>query len=234
MRCLIVDDEPLALDVLENYIGKVPELELVGRCTSAMEALDFLSKNEVDLLFLDIQMSDLTGIQLLKSLTDPPMVVFTTAYQNYALEGYELDVLDYLMKPVPFDRFVKAVNKARDIYQLRKTNEEVQVSVENDKSYIFVKSEHQMIKVDFDDILYIEGLKDYVKIVCKSGRPILSLQNVKAIESKLPPKHFQRVHKSYIVSLANIAFIRRGRITIQDKEIPIGDSYKDAFMKLIE
>src|SRR6478735_6321390 len=234
MRCLIVDDEPLALDVLENYIGKVPELELVGRCTSAMEALDFLNKNEVDLLFLDIQMSDLTGIQLLKSLTDPPMVVFTTAYQNYALEGYELDVLDYLMKPIPFDRFVKAVNKARDIYQLRKTNEEVQVSVENDKSYIFVKSEHQMIKVDFDDILYIEGLKDYVKIVCKTGRPILSLQNVRAIESKLPTKRFQRVHESYIVSLDNIDFIRRGRITILDKEIPIGDSYKDAFMKFLE
>lgn len=231
IRCLAVDDEPLALDVIEKHISKIPELQLVEKCTSPIKALEILNKEEIDLVFLDIEMSEITGIQMLKSIVRKPMVIFTTAYESYAMEGYELDVVDYLLKPISFDRFLKAVNKAQEYFQLKKGTV-LKDNSSYDHGYIFVKSEYQMIKINFKDILYVEGLKDYVKIYC-GPKPVLSLQNLKSIESKLPPEHFTRVHKSFIVSLPKIDSVHKGRIKIGENEIPVGDNYREAFLKLI-
>lgn len=233
IKCIAIDDEPLALDVMENYISKTPELEFTGRYTSPMEALEVLNSGSVDLLFLDIQMSEISGIQFLKTLKNPPLVILTTAYDNYALQGYDLDVVDYLLKPIPFERFLKAVNKAVDLYRYNKNALSKEV-VSYEHGYIFIKSEYQILKIDLKDILYVEGLKDYVKIFCiNHPHPILSLQNLKAIESKLPVSHFVRVHKSFIVALPKINAVHKGRIRIGEKEIPIGDNYKDTFLKHI-
>lgn len=231
IRCLAVDDEPLALDVIEKHISKIPELQLVEKCTSPIKALEILNSQEIDLVFLDIEMSEITGIQMLKSMSRKPMVIFTTAYENYAMEGYELDVVDYLLKPISFDRFLKGVNKAQEYFLLKK-NASTRDHSSYEHGFIFVKSEYQMIKVNFKDILYIEGLKDYVKIY-NGPKPILSLQNLKSIESKLPSTHFTRVHKSFIVSLHKIDSVHKGRIKIGENEIPIGENYRDSFLKLI-
>lgn len=231
IRCLAVDDEPLALDVIESHISKIPELQLVQKCTSPIKALEIINKEEIDLLFLDIEMSEITGIQMLKSMTKKPMVIFTTAYESYAMEGYELDVVDYLLKPISFDRFLKAVNKAQEFSMLKK-NATQKEGVSYEHGYVFVKSEYQMIKINFRDILYVEGLKDYVKIYC-GPKPILSLQNLKSIESKLPAAYFARVHKSFIISLPRIESVHKGRIRIGENEIPLGENYREAFLKLI-
>jgi DNA-binding LytR/AlgR family response regulator len=231
IKCLAIDDEPLALDVIEKHISKIPDLELVQKCTSPLQALEIINKEEIDLIFLDIEMSEITGIQMLKSMNKKPMVILTTAYESYALEGYELDVLDYLLKPISFERFLKAVNKAQETFLLRKGGQPKEnPSYEN--GFIFVKSEYQMIKINLRDILYIEGLKDYVKIYC-GPKPILSLQNLKGIESKLPSAHFFRVHKSFIVSIPKIDSVHKGRIKVGEIEIPIGENYRDAFLKVI-
>jgi len=231
IRCLAVDDEPLALDVIENHISKIPELQLVEKCTSPIKALEILNSQEIDLVFLDIEMSEITGIQMLKSMNRKPMVIFTTAYENYAMEGYELDVVDYLLKPISFDRFLKAFNKAQEYFLLKK-NSSPKDNSSFDHGFIFVKSEYQMIKINFKDILYVEGLKDYVKIY-NGPKPILSLQNLKSIESRLPSAHFTRVHKSFIVSLHKIDSVHKGRIKIGANEIPIGENYRESFLKLI-
>jgi DNA-binding LytR/AlgR family response regulator len=228
MKCLAIDDEPLALDVLEKYIGKMPDLTLTRRCTSALEALEFLNKNEVDLLFLDIRMPELSGIQFLKTLKNPPMVIFTTAYENYALESYELDVVDYLLKPIPFERFMKAVNKAKEIFDLGKARP----GQEPDIDFIFVRADYQMVKINLDEVLYIEGLKDYVKIFC-GPKPIFSHQNLKSIEGKLPTGKFVRVHKSYIVSVKKIETIQKNGLRVGGQDIPIGDMYRDHLYKII-
>jgi DNA-binding LytR/AlgR family response regulator len=232
IRCLAIDDEPLALDIIEKHISKIPELHLVEKCTSPLKALEIINREEIDLIFLDIEMSEITGIQMLKSMSKRPMVIFTTAYENYALESYELDVLDYLLKPISFERLLKAVNKAQEFFLLKK-NALPKENTSYDQGFIFVKSEYQMLKINLKDILYIEGLKDYVKIFCKGPKPVLSLQNLKGIESKLPSAQFIRVHKSFIVSLPKIDSVHKGRIKIGENEIPIGDSYRDEFLKLI-
>jgi two-component system LytT family response regulator len=231
IRCLAIDDEPLALNIIEKHISKIHELVLVDKCTSPLKALEIINREEIDLIFLDIEMSEITGIQMLKSMSKKPMVIFTTAYENYALEGYELDVLDYLLKPISFERFLKSVNKAQEFLLLKK-NVLPKENTSYDHGYIFVKSEYQMLKINLKDILYVEGLKDYVKIYC-GPKPVLSLQNLKGIESKLPSAHFFRVHKSFIVSLHKIDSVHKGRIKIGDNEIPIGDSYREEFLKLI-
>jgi DNA-binding LytR/AlgR family response regulator len=230
MTCITIDDEPLALDVLQNYISKIPDLELVGRFTSALDALDIIAENKVDLLFLDIQMSDLTGIQFLKSLKNPPMVIFTTAYEDYALEGYELDIIDYLLKPIPFDRFLKGVNKAKDYLKVMKGK----IGEEDGlKDFIFVRSEYQQVKVNLNEINYIEGLKDYVKIFT-GPKPILSHQNLKSIEGKLPPNLFIRVHKSYIINIDKINSVQKHAIIVSGTEIPVGDSYRENLFKILK
>ncbi|HXA00423.1 MAG TPA: LytTR family DNA-binding domain-containing protein [Cytophagaceae bacterium] len=229
IRCIAIDDEPLALDIIERYVGKIPDLQLAGRFTSALKALDSLNKNDVDLLFLDIQMPEISGIQFLKSLKKAPLVVFTTAYENYALESYDLDVVDYLLKPIPFERFVKAVGKAQEIYssQISKLSQSEQA-----RDFIFVRSEYQMVKINFDEVLYIEGLKDYVKIFC-GPKPIFSHQNLKSIESKLPLSQFIRIHKSYIVPIRKIESVQKSAVRIGGQEIPVGDMYKDQLFRIV-
>jgi two-component system, LytTR family, response regulator len=233
IRCLVVDDEPLALDILTDYIEKVPFLKLVSATTSAFEALAIAQRDEVDLIFLDVQMPELTGIQFLKIINAKCNVILTTAYSQYALDGYELDVADYLLKPIAFDRFYKSVLKVQN--SLLQVNPVTQVKVIDNtiNSFIFVKTEHRIQKIYLDDILYIEGLKDYISIFTKTER-VITLQHMKKMEEALPSERFIRVHKSYIVSIDKIESIERSRIQICDKIIPIGDTYRDNFFKLIE
>ena len=204
INAIIVDDEPLALDILESYIEKIPNINLLQRCDSAVEAFEIVRSGEVDLMFLDIQMPQMTGIEFLKSLKNPPLVVFTTAYSEYALDGYDLNVLDYLLKPIPFDRFMTAVNKAFD--QLGPADTPA-VSAEDAKDFIFVKSDKKLVKVRYADILYIEGLKDYVIIRMTGGNRVITLQTMKSLEAKMPLDKFKRIHRSYIVGLLSLIHI---------------------------
>ena len=239
IRCLVVDDEPLALNILEDYISKIPFLELVKATTNPIEALTRVQDGGIDLVFLDVQMPELTGIQFLKIANGKTKVILTTAYPQYALEGYELDVVDYLLKPIAFDRFYKAAQKAQSIIkpvagQPAEPTQHVQQQQQDFMSdFIFVKSEHKIQKVYLHDILFIEGLKDYISIFTSNER-IITLQNMKKMEDTLPEKHFIRVHKSYIVALNKIDSIERSRIRIGDKIIPVGDTYRDDFFKIID
>lgn len=238
IRCLVVDDEPLALDILEDYIKKVPFLQLVKTTTNPIEALQLVQQDQIDLVFLDVQMPELTGLQFLKIVNGKCQVILTTAYPEYALDGYELDVVDYLLKPIAFDRFYKAAHKvlqqrSPQPVALPDPQPAATVVLNNIPHFIFVKTEHKIQKIYLDDILYIEGLKDYISIFTASER-IITLQNMKKMEEVLPEGRFIRVHKSYIVSLDKIESIERSRITISDKKIPIGDTYREYFFKLIE
>jgi two-component system, LytTR family, response regulator len=236
IKCVAVDDEPLALDIIKDYAGKIPFLELTGAFDNALESIDFIKKNKIDLLFLDIQMDDLTGIQLLKVLNPKPNVIFTTAYDSYALQGFELDAVDYLLKPISFERFLKAVNK---VYEKLNVDSKSEVKhVEHTEytpgdDYFFVKTEFRLEKVCFSDILYIEGMGDYLKIVMPNKR-LMTLQNFKKMEEMLPHNRFYRVHKSYIVALEKIENIERNRIKIGDMLIPISDTYKKPFFDFLE
>jgi two-component system LytT family response regulator len=243
LKCIAVDDEPLALDIIEDYVSKVPFLELVKRTENAIEALQLVQAGGIDLVFLDIQMPDLTGIQFLKIANNKASYILTTAYSQYALESYDLNVSDYLLKPIAFDRFYKAVEK---VHNQHKKNEEPVAAVPAPviapaplaaaapvQDFIFVKTEHKIQKIELDEILYIEGLKDYISIYTKAER-IITLQNMKKMEETLPHSQFIRVHKSYIIALDKIESIERSRITICGKIIPIGDTYRDEFFKHIE
>ena len=244
MKVIIVDDEPLALDVMETYIERMPDLQLVARCTNAFEANEALKNNDVDLMFLDIQMPQLTGIEFLKTLKKPPMVIFTTAYQQYAVEGFELNALDYLLKPVSMDRFMKAVNKASDQYELQH-REVANLSARTEGSaphidepdYIFVKADKKLVRVKFSEILYIEGLKDYVIIRTETGR-IISLQTMKSLEDKLPAAQFVRVHRSYIVGMDKLHAIVGNMVEVLEKgvpkHLPIGKNYRDELLEMVE
>ncbi|WP_295651094.1 LytTR family DNA-binding domain-containing protein [uncultured Mucilaginibacter sp.] len=236
IRCLVVDDEPLALHILEDYISKLPFLQLVKATTNPIEALTLVQNGAADLIFLDVQMPELTGIQFLKIANGKAKVILTTAYSQYALEGYELDVVDYLLKPIAFDRFYKAVQKVQSILNpavapLAAKEEPAPKDLQND--FIFVKTEYKIQKVYLHDILFIEGLKDYISIYTPTER-IITLQIMKKMEEALPEQHFVRVHKSYIVALNKIDSIERSRICIKDKVIPVGDTYRDNFFKLID
>lgn len=257
IRCLALDDEPLALDILANYINKIPSLTLVKTCTDPLEALSLIQQGKVDLLFLDIQMPTLTGIQFLRVMNGKCKTILTTAYSEYALEGYDYDVADYLLKPISFERFLKAVQKV--VGQLAAVSEQSSVGggqssvgsfqssigTENSEvlssptavqpqqlDFIFVKTEYKIQKINLSDILYLEGLKDYVSIYTTNER-ILTLQTMKKMEEMLPSNRFVRVHKSYIVSLEKIETIERQRIFIGKNTIPVGDSFQKDFMKLI-
>ena len=243
IRCLALDDEPLALAILEKYITSMPSLILVKTCTDPLEALSLIQQGKVDLLFLDIQMPTLTGIQFLRVMQGKCKTILTTAYAEFALEGYEFDVIDYLLKPISFERFLKAVQKvvgqfAVGSFQSSISNEDSEVLNSSIKTpqpqldFIFVKTEYKIQKINLSDILYIEGLKDYVSIYTNTER-ILTLQTMKKMEEILPANRFVRVHKSYIVSLQKIETIERQRITIGKNTIPVGDSFQKDFMKLI-
>ena len=230
MNCLLIDDEPLALQLLEQYVAQVPFLTLCGKCSSAADALAIMQTVEIDLLFVDVQMPDVTGIQFVKGLAKKPFVVFTTAYQEHALESYEIDAIDYLVKPFPFERFLKAAGKAQEQYQLRRKTTDALTVAEAD--VLFVKSEYQVLRIDIPAILYVEGLKDYIKIYT-GPKPILTLQSLRAIEERLPA-YFMRVHKSFIVNLKKVDVIQRNEIMIGQREIPIGNTFREAFMQYIE
>lgn len=229
IRCIAVDDEPLALALLADYIQKVPYLELVGATSQVLEALSLIQQDKVDLVFLDIQMPELTGMQFLRLTHGRCNAILTTAYPQYALEGYEYDVLDYLLKPIDFERFVKAAQKAAGYSR----PEQVEPAKPGElPDFIFLKVGQKIRKVDLSDILYVEGLKDYVSVYTLTER-ILTLQTMKKIEDILPAPRFVRVHKSYLVALDKIDYIERQRIFIKNNPIPLGDTYKDDFMRLL-
>ncbi len=228
INCIAVDDEPLALELICDYIKKVPFLHLEKAYDNPMYCLEYLQENSIDLLFLDIQMDDLTGIQLVNSLNHKPFIIFTTAYDNYALKGFELDIIDYLLKPYTFERFLKAVNKVVEAMNLSKKQEPEVL-----KDYIFVKTEFRLQKVNIKDIQYIEGMGDYLKIVTISEK-ILSLLNFKKIEEMLPKDKFCRVHKSFLIPLDKVSIIEKGCLKIGEKVIPISETYKKNFFHLLE
>lgn len=234
---IIVDDEPLAQDVLESYIEKIPNLELVKRCSNAVEALEALNEGPtVDIIFLDIQMPEITGLDFMKSLKRKPAIIFTTAYSEYALEGFENDAIDYLLKPIAFDRFLKAVNKATHYISLeKKAQPQAAEGGQPDETggFIFVKSDKKIVKIRLNDILYIEGLKDYVMIYTTEGR-IITLQTMKNLEEGLPANQFLRVHRSYIVSVDKIKAIVGNSVEIGDKQLPVGKHYKEQLLELVE
>lgn len=227
MRCIIVDDEPLAHEILSDYVQKFGKLSLIGTYTNPIEAFSSIERDKIDLVFLDVQMPELTGIQFMKLLGNKAKVILTTAYPEYALDGYEHNVVDYLLKPISYDRFQKACEK------LELTKVKVSEELSSDLDHIFVRTEHKIVRVDLDSILYIEGLKDYISIYTKDER-ILTLMNMKKMEELLPLKRFVRVHKSYIVSLEQINSIEKNRIYIAEQGIPIGDTYKDDFYIRLE
>ena len=229
MNCLAVDDEPLALDLLEDNIKKVSSLRLIRKCSNAIEANVALREEPVDLLFLDIQMPGISGIQFLQGLTKPPLVIFITAYEKYAIDGYNLDVVDYLLKPVSFERFLKAINKAADKFKGRTAA--TSTAADN----LFVNSEYNLIRIDLNDIAYIEGLKDYVKIfLFSSTRPVITRMSMKSLEERLPEDRFVRVHKSFIVSINKIESIRKGRISMLKAMIPISEHFKENLFRHID
>ena len=228
LRCIAVDDEPLALEVIKRFAGKIPELELLSTFGNPLEAIQFLRNEEVDLIFLDINMPDLTGMQLLESLSKLPMIIFTTAYSQYAVDSYELDATDYLLKPIPFDRFLKAVNKA---FGEKKAMPDLPKDAFGD--YLFIKSDTRFFKVNYDDILFIEGMRDYVA-VHTGKQKILTLMSMTRILEKLPPTKFMRVHKSYIIGIHHIELVHNHRIRIAGREIPISNSYRESFQEFVD
>ncbi len=231
IRCLAIDDEPLALELLEDNISKVPFLKLIAACDNAIEAMKLMQVESIDLLFLDIQMPGLTGLQFIQSMSAPPMIILITAYEKYALQGFNLDVTDYLVKPVSLDRFIKACNKAKQLFDLKTPQKNINTS--SQAGYFFVNVDYSLLKITFTDIIYIEGLKDYIKIHLKStSRPVVTRMPVKTIEEQLPATEFLRIHKSYIVSVAFITAIRKSSVFIDTLELPVGDSYREAVTSL--
>lgn len=231
MKCVAIDDEAPALYLLEDNIRRVPFLKLVKSCSNAYEAIEVLQQEEVDLIFLDIEMPELNGVDFLHALPVKPMVIFTTAYEKYAMDGYNLDVLDYLLKPIPFDRFLKAVNKANEYFQLkgkeRKPSER--------STHIFVYAEYNLIKVVLDDITHIEAWKDYVRIFVRSSQwPIVTKSSMKAIEDKLPTRAFFRIHKSYIIALDKIVSIRKNVVKVGQHDLPVSENCREEFFQRID
>ena len=222
LSCAIIDDEPLAAELLASYVSKTPGLRLAGVYESAVTAMKELRERPVDLLFLDIQMPELSGLEFATLLPKDTRIIFTTAFDRYAIDGYKVDAADYLLKPVSYDRFAASVNKVIEWFE---TNERRKTAARD--RFVYVKSEYKLIRLDFDDILYIEGLKDYVKIYFEAPRkPVLSLVNMKRVEDCLPSPQFMRVHRSFIVNMAKVSMVDRGRIVVGDVFIPVSESYK--------
>lgn len=229
IKTLIVDDEPLALDVLDTHLSRIPNIKIIQRCSNAFEAQECLNEGGIDLMFLDIQMPKMTGIEFLKGLENPPRVIFTTAYSEHAVEGFELDAIDYLLKPVSFDRLQKAVNKASEQIAADRAKA---LEGEEHLDHIFVKADKKLIKIKYEDILYIEGLKDYVIIKMPTGR-VITLQTMKSLEERLPSDNFMRIHRSYIVNLKKIDALNGGQVEVNKQQLPIGKNYKDVLLDVI-
>ncbi|MFT3920784.1 LytR/AlgR family response regulator transcription factor [Cloacibacterium sp.] len=236
ITCLIADDEPMALSLIESYVLKTPFLELKAKCNSAIKAMEFLeTDSDIDLFFLDIQMPDLTGLEFSRLLPAKSKVVFTTAFDQYAIEGYKVNALDYLLKPFDYNEFLNAAQKARNHFETNSTQNAENQQNNKNSDFIFVKSEYRQIKINFNEILYIEGLKDYIKIYTSSHpRPILTLMSLKKLEEELPSEQFMRVHRSYIISLEKIEAIERNHVVIKDGFITIAPNYKDILMEYIK
>ena len=231
IRCLIVEDEPLARQIISRYVQQVPTLQLTGECANAIQAFTFLQQQSVDLMFLDIRMPQLNGTDFLKTLQNPPKVIFTTAYPDYALESYELDAVDYLMKPITFERFLKAINKAGETGIARPDTRTVPEEKKTE-SFVYFRADRKMIKVMLQDILYVESMKDYVKIFTVDNT-IVSRQSISSVEAMLPEKEFIRTHRSFIVSLQKIRSFTQELIEIEKAEIPIGKIYRNTVIKLL-
>jgi DNA-binding LytR/AlgR family response regulator len=236
IRAIAVDDEPLALEVIQNYAEKIPSLTIIKQCDSAMEASEELAKGHYDLLILDIQMPQISGIEFVKSLTHPPNVIFTTAYSDFAVEGFDLNAVDYLLKPFTFDRFLKAIQKVNQRVSETTTTNQSESDSSGGQPFIYVKADKKLTKVKFDDIYYIEGLKDYVIIKRENDR-IVTLQTMKGLEEKLPSNLFMRVHRSYIIALDKIEAVVGNSVEIriggEKKMVPIGKNYRDEILEII-
>ncbi len=229
LNCLIIDDEPWALDLMEDFIQKIPYLRLAARCEGPVPALPIFEKEEIDLVFLDIKMPDISGIQFLKSLPKKPAVIFVTAYNEFAVEGFELDAIDYLLKPVPFDRFVAAVSKAYEYISFRKNK-----NTQRTDDFLFIKTSHKIQKIFYNDIVYLEGLKDYTRIhLAESRKPVVTLQSLKYFESRLPGENFIRIHRSYIVSLRKVDTVARKTVFLGDTELPCSEHYRTILYSII-
>lgn len=232
MRCIIVDDEPLVRELLEDNLGQIPFLELVRSCKTATEALEALQEEQIDLIFLDIQMPRLNGLQFLQSLDHPPLVIIVTAYEQYAVEGFNLQVVDYIVKPFGFDRFLKACNRAAELFRMKNAPAP---SVTTPNHDFFVNVEYTLVKIVAADIEYIEGFKDYIKIyISSSDKPVLTRMSLKAIEAKLPVGTFIRTHKSYLVAIARITTIKRDFVCIGTTEIPVSETFRDNINKVLK
>ncbi len=239
MKCIIIDDEPLAIDIIEEYCSKLDFIEVVGTFTNPLDAITVIKGSNVDLIFCDIQMPQISGIDFITSLDNRPLFIFTTAYSQYAVEGFDLNAVDYLVKPIPYHRFIKAVSRAKEFLSKKEKPMEGNVfssvgEITEAKKFIFVKAEYESIKINLDDIEYIQGLKDYLKIhILNTNKTILTLMNFKEILDKLPSNQFLRVHKSYVVNVNSIKTVQRNRIVINDIRIPIGDSHKADFFSAL-
>lgn len=224
LRCIAIDDEDLALELLEDYIRKIGYLELVASFDNAIDAVNILQQQQIDLVFADIQMPGLTGLQFIRSLQEKPLFILVTAYGQYALEGFALNVVDYLLKPVPFDRFLQACNKARELYQLRSRN----LKTEDQPDYLFVYVDYSHTRINFSDIIWIEGLKDYIRIhLTGTSKPVVARMSMKSMEDQLPASRFMRIQKSYIVAKSAITAIRKNSVFIGNQELPVGENYKE-------
>jgi DNA-binding LytR/AlgR family response regulator len=231
IQAIAIDDEPLALQLVKGYIDKTPFLELVGIFDNPLSAFEFIENNEIQLIFLDIQMPDLKGTEFARTLQSRYKIIFTTAYEKYALEGFKLDAVDYLLKPFGYEEFLVAAQKVRKLVDLEQKS---QTQIEANKEFLFLKSEYKIRRINFNDILYIEGLKDYIKVyLSNEPKPILSLSTLKAVESKLPENQFMRVHRSFIVNLNKIQTIDRSRIVYGETYIPVSDQFKDKFQEFL-
>jgi len=231
IKCIAIDDEPLALRQITNYIDKTPFLELNDSFESPIEAISYLQDNRIDLLFVDINMPDLNGLDLVKSLINPPKIIFTTAYSEYALEGFKVDALDYLLKPIDYATFLKASTKAKEWFDLQNSKPE---QINSDDDFLFIKSEYKIVRVKLNDIKYIEGMREYVRIHLTNEKPIMTLLSMKAVEQQLASTTFMRVHRSYIVNLNKITTIERNRIVFDKVYIPVSEQYKKKFHQFID
>ena len=238
LNCIAVDDEPLALGLVAAFIEKTPFLQLAGKFSSAVEALDVIHQQQIDIVFLDIQMPDLTGIELARVIEKAgpgaPRIIFTTAFNQYALDGFRVDALDYLLKPFNYEEFLRAASKAKTYVELVRKAAQTSAPIETKDEYLFLKVEYQLVRIAYDDILYMEGLKDYVKVHLKSDtKPVLSLTSLKALEEKLPVSRFMRIHRSFIVNLDQIGAVTRNSIQIGNTTIPVSDQYKEIFSQFL-
>lgn len=239
MKCIIIDDEPLAIEILVDYCSKIDFVEVLGTFTNPLEAIAVIKEKKADLIFCDIEMPQISGIDFINSLDNRPLFIFTTAYSQYAVEGFELNAVDYLVKPIPYHRFIKAVSRSKELLTSHEKPLESNIfsshgETNESQKFIFVKAEYESIKINLDDIEYIQGLKDYLKIhIANTNKAILTLMSFRELLDRLPPNQFLRVHKSFVVNVNYINTVQRNRIVINDIRIPIGESHKDTFFSVL-